>query len=210
MTSQGMLVQDFDANRHRFVGERDPLATWSLVCSLFGETSHGDACYLGNIRADLDADGAPMAWYGDYRGDHPESREHEGFRTLTTTFAPGFYAICLCHARNVPQDVRHPEPKLAKAYRKRHPKAPPLATYRVLRIEPVLRAAGGTGTGTGTSKRLHLVRGHFARYTAERPLLGHRPGPHTTGLIWRPPHVRGRAERGVAMKTYEVEPGAGP
>lgn len=43
----------------------------------------------------------------------------------------------------------------------------------------------------------HLCRGHFATYTAERPLFGRH-----VGRFWIPPHTRGREERGKIEKDY--------
>lgn len=45
----------------------------------------------------------------------------------------------------------------------------------------------------------HLCRGHFATYTAERPLFGKH-----VGKFWIPPHTRGREEHGIIFKDYAV------
>lgn len=46
----------------------------------------------------------------------------------------------------------------------------------------------------------HLCRGHFAEYTAEKPLFGKH-----VGRFWIPPHVKGKKERGEVIKDYRVE-----
>lgn len=48
----------------------------------------------------------------------------------------------------------------------------------------------------------HLCRGHFATYTAEKPLFGN---PKNVGKFWIPPHTRGREERGRIEKNYAVK-----
>jgi hypothetical protein len=51
-----------------------------------------------------------------------------------------------------------------------------------------------------SANRIHLCRGHFKQYTADKPLFGKH-----TGLYFWPAHVRGRNTNGVVMKDYEVE-----
>lgn len=50
--------------------------------------------------------------------------------------------------------------------------------------------------------RLHICRGHFATYTAEKPLFG-----KYSGTFWIPAHVRGSAEVGEVRKDYRVKAG---
>lgn len=47
--------------------------------------------------------------------------------------------------------------------------------------------------------RLHMVRGHFAHYTTERPLFG-----KVTGTFWRAWHVRGDEKNGRIHHEYHV------
>lgn len=49
------------------------------------------------------------------------------------------------------------------------------------------------------ANRIHLCRGHFKKYTEEKPLLG-----KYTGLWWWQPCVRGRNKKGVIFKDYEL------
>jgi hypothetical protein len=78
----------------------------------------------------------------------------------------------------------------------------PLFTYKVLKIK--IPGSSKRNSKTGKTKplnynRIHLCRGHFKTYTAERPLLG-----RFTGTYWWQPAVRGNAEKGVVEKEYEV------
>ena len=49
------------------------------------------------------------------------------------------------------------------------------------------------------NNRIHLCRGHFKKYTVEKPLFG-----KFTGLWWWEPAVRGRNKEGVVYKDYEL------
>ena len=46
----------------------------------------------------------------------------------------------------------------------------------------------------------HIVRGHFAIYTKEKPLFGHYVGP-----VWVPAHEKGNAKYGTKIRDYELE-----
>jgi hypothetical protein len=48
-------------------------------------------------------------------------------------------------------------------------------------------------------RALHVCRGHFARYTEERPLFG-----RVAGTFWRPMHLRGSASEGLVLKDDTV------
>jgi len=45
----------------------------------------------------------------------------------------------------------------------------------------------------------HLCRGHFATYTAEKPLFGKHVGKY-----WIPPHMKGKKENGEVVKDYAI------
>lgn len=51
----------------------------------------------------------------------------------------------------------------------------------------------------------HLCRGHFATYTAEKPLFGN---PKLVGRYWHPPHTKGKKERGEVIKDYAIKDAA--
>ena len=48
---------------------------------------------------------------------------------------------------------------------------------------------------------LHVVRGHFRKYTEERPLFG-----RYSGTFWVPAHAKGSKEHGEIAHEYEVNP----
>ncbi len=59
----------------------------------------------------------------------------------------------------------------------------------------------GSDGGDVVPRPLHWVRGHFAKFTEERPAFG-RPG--AVGNWWIPPHTRGKREQGLVMKDYRL------
>lgn len=92
--------------------------------------------------------------------------------------------------------------------------APPAKMRRRLKIPEVKRYTlniCGHSTRTKTSANIgqvgimpwHLCRGHFATYTAERPLFG-----KYVGRYWREPHMRGKKERGEIVKDYDIKDSA--
>lgn len=109
-------------------------------------------------------------------------------------------AIMFMHCRNVVRrDVTETEGPSAKWLRRQ--KAPEIR-YHVLDINPmkeVLRTEGGI-EHNGLKKAMHICRGHFVRYSEERPLFGKH-----SGTFWKPAHVRGSAEHGIVDKDYELK-----
>lgn len=112
---------------------------------------------------------------------------------------PAFMAHSLLACRNVDTDVHVPPEALSKKHRRKH--GTPLVTYRTLRIRPMgVRQPTGTTPDTDhLDLALHIVRGHFKTYTADRPLLGRH-----VGTYWWSQGLRGAKEHGVVIKDYEV------
>jgi hypothetical protein len=75
----------------------------------------------------------------------------------------------------------------------------PLFSYHTLVIKPVDNRQKSIPKHLWEN-RIHLQRGHFKTYTAEKPLFG-----HITGRFWWQPHVRGRNKNGMVMKDYSVQ-----
>jgi hypothetical protein len=74
----------------------------------------------------------------------------------------------------------------------------PLLSYHILKIKPSKSNPLRDNTPLGGENRVHLCRGHFKTYTAERPLMG-----RFVGRYWWQPQARGRA-KGIVLKDYEV------
>ena len=83
----------------------------------------------------------------------------------------------------------------------------PVSCPYVLMIGPVNDAPRRQGQSAtlGLEYSLHIVRGHFATYTEDKPLFGI---PGLFGTFWIPDHVRGNPERGIRDKSYDVDTGS--
>ena len=108
-------------------------------------------------------------------------------RTVLATFA-------LMNCRNIVQEAVEHSPALQKS-RARAGKLP-LYRYHVLKVRGLTNRSHGNGKGE--AQAIHWVRGHFKRYTEEKPLFG-----KFTGTYWWQHHLAGQADR-VVEKSYEV------
>jgi len=78
----------------------------------------------------------------------------------------------------------------------------PSVIYKTLKIPGFIKRSQGEHSGdSGVEMRSHICRGHFATYTADKPLFGR---PDGVGKFWHPAHVRGNAKHGAVVKDYEV------
>jgi hypothetical protein len=110
-------------------------------------------------------------------------------------------SLCFLHAKNVTiQKSAPPTPHQAKAWRKKNK---PFFRYHTITIDQRhTRVVGGGGAhGTHGSPAVHICRGHFKRFTAEKPLLGKH-----VGVYWWPMMLRGSKEQGVVVKDYAIKP----
>jgi len=107
-------------------------------------------------------------------------------------------AICFAHCKGTEIKEHQPSRQVSRASERA---GKPVFTFHTIDINPsanVLRAEGNVSEN-GLAKALHICRGHFAHYTTEKPLFG-----KYTGTFYRPMHVRGNAEKGIAAKDYRV------
>ena len=123
--------------------------------------------------------------------------------TMDCLLAVVLWGFALCHAKNITAPLTEmPRAARRSADKEGIPEEVPARRFRVLQISG---AGGGRTTlnelGRESVSALHLVRGHFVRYTDAAPLFG-----KYTGTFWRSPHLRGDAERGAIAKIYEPEP----
>ena len=127
--------------------------------------------------------------------------QHKLFsEVIVQACAPMWFALALCHAKNVSQtDITNTVGPPAKWLRRMKQ---PHITYRTLQIEAAKKTLRDVGKSdeVGFAKALHLVRGHFATYTADKPLFG-----HTVGTVWKPSHVRGDLKNGAIIKDYSIK-----
>lgn len=77
-----------------------------------------------------------------------------------------------------------------------------LFTYHTLKLTPFgnKKQHRGDHGDAETHYRIHLCRGHFKRFTKDKPLFG-----KYTGLYWWNPSVRGKDKSGVVMKDYALQ-----
>lgn len=120
---------------------------------------------------------------------------------VATTIA----TISLLHCKNVTLDD---EPANRSKRRQLQREGLGGLVYKVLKIRgfgatPVRTNRESGEESTVSLTRLHLVRGHFATWTAERPLFG-----KYVGTWWVNAHAKGQANHGAVAKAYQVGEGA--
>tara|TARA_R110000851_G_scaffold151675_3_gene292971 strand:- start:21717 stop:23057 length:1341 start_codon:yes stop_codon:yes gene_type:complete len=97
--------------------------------------------------------------------------------------------------------VKNNSKKKNKKYKKKHGHEP--LSYRVVTVSPHLSTVYEHSNEVKNTKDLplHVVRGHFRKYTEERPLFG-----RYSGTFWVPAHAKGSKEHGEIAHEYEVNP----
>lgn len=141
-------------------------------------------CYAGHADDDLQSTDDP--------------RSHA---ILDNAVTVTFFAFRFANCRNViTEDVTETEGPPAKWLRRMKQ---PRITYKVLKLDGTTRAkaADSESSDSKADRALHICRGHFKHYTAEKPLFG-----HYVGTVWHPQHVRGHEKNGVVVKDYKLEP----
>lgn len=108
-----------------------------------------------------------------------------------------FLAISLMNCKNIKLDRHTPVVRTTK--KQRRPRPVGLEYHTIRRPAPARASLADKRAALGGDIPLHLVRGHFATYTADAPLFG-----KVTGTFWRDWHLRGRAERGIVLSDYQV------
>lgn len=110
------------------------------------------------------------------------------------------FAISLMHCKNVSLERVDPDP-VANKERKKAGRAP-FRRYHIINIEPMKRVilAEGRPESNGLRRALHICRGHFARYSEEKPLFGKH-----AGTFWIPAHARGSIDGGIITSDYRVK-----
>lgn len=134
-------------------------------------------------------------------GRHPGVGKPKGVDLIS----PGMFvetvlcALAMFHVKNIGTRVQ----QLPRAIRRRLEKSgiDGPHVYRTLTLRPFAPDGEPNGRRMQTGERpLHLVRGHFARYTADRPLFG-----KYEGTFWRPEHEAGNPTVAVVRKTYKFD-----
>lgn len=145
------------------------------------------------FRIQVGADGAMVGFQPDQWSDGVGDVQQAAFVDL-------FFVLALLHCRNVTL-VEKCAPRHERRQAERSG-GPPPTRYHVLEIDSVLRRAMNEVTGAEPTHglvALHMVRGHFKTYSAERPMLG-----RMVGTWWWDHHVRGNPDRGIIDKDYAL------
>lgn len=114
---------------------------------------------------------------------------------------PLMYGLSLAHCKNVKLVT---ETRSRADRRRAEREGRDLVQYRRIVIDGTLvRRVGGKAAPSSEprTKALHIVRGHFATYTAEAPLFGRH-----VGRFYHPAHTRGSVDAGVVSKDYVARP----
>lgn len=111
------------------------------------------------------------------------------------------WTLAFCHVKNVQRIENVPPAKLSKRAEKEH--GVPLSKYYTLAITPMIRDKKQPAGGHHASPSLHIKRGHFKTYTAEKPLFGRKD---LVGVYWWDAHVVGDYQKGTVVKDYEPKP----
>ena len=107
--------------------------------------------------------------------------------------------LMLLNCKNITTEEIIQTGKIKKNKKDKIPK--PVISYHILKLELGKNTNGGNcEKGHNPSDtRLHLCRGHFKTFTKDNPLFG-----HITGRYWWQPQVRGKKEKGIIHKEYNV------
>lgn len=108
-----------------------------------------------------------------------------------------FNCIYLLNCVNITTQNNPPPEKLNSKRLKRG--KVPLYEYKTLVLKPMGKKQTADAAKGLWDNRLHVCRGHFKTYTAEKPLFG-----RIVGRFWWQAAVRGNAAAGVIEKEYEV------
>lgn len=177
---------------HGISVESQPAVRFPLWLSVMGMTADGRVGKLnGDKHAVLNAPYAPYL----LELEQQQAQDHM-FTPLHIIILSNMFA----NAKGITVVDNVPPAKLNKATVKRH--GVPLVRYYSLEIDPLrkrLEQEGQIATN-GLKKALHLCRGHFATYTADKPLFG-----HYVGTVWVPAHMRGSLKQGAVIKDYRVK-----
>lgn len=110
---------------------------------------------------------------------------------LSFTFAN----CCNVKLEDVTDDVS-PIPKIIRRL-----KIPEVKRYTLNIAGHVARPSRDYNEGQQGVMPFHLCRGHFATYTADKPMFGN---PKLVGRYWHPPHMKGKKENGEIVKDYAI------
>jgi hypothetical protein len=149
----------------------------------------------------IDENGKLLMWPSALGGGETTEQEREEIGSFwASLLKPILFALSFLHCKNVAIHAVEPDARVNRERRKNGMK--PFLRYHTINIEPmkrVLRTEGQSET-QGLNRALHICRGHFSTYSAEKPLFG-----KVSGTFWVPSHVRGSIGEGAVVSDYKIE-----
>lgn len=158
-----------------------------------GQLHNGTPCATSIVRVGFNGDRCATSW-------RPASYCNGAITVTGLATGVALCAMEFAHCKNV-SVVECENGRVCEKWHRRT--RCPKVQFKTIKIP--LAARGKTATGEprdGASPvPLHLVRGHFATYTADKPLFGR---PDGVGRFFHPPHIRGDGSAGVVAKDYTI------
>jgi hypothetical protein len=221
----GMLVTDSAFDLSRCLGHKTPPAVhleaakkgadrmiWML---LFYESGSGvieggffiHYCYLrggellplhapGGLAASFAFTILPDAWWD-------EEQKNAAYQWERVKLYPPLVAFQFLNCKRQVEIIDR-KPNADKSEKHRRKTGLPLHEWKELVVRPLEKVLAAVHQGSTEADReryrLHMVRGHFARYTEAAPMFG-----KYVGSFWHHPHLRGDPDLGVVEKSYAVE-----
>jgi hypothetical protein len=162
--------------------------TTAYKFDVFFQNNNGIGC-TGTIAVSLNNEGKTLEIkVGNFRTKEAEAA------SLWFHYVACF-AISLMHCKNVVLTERK-----NPAWFRGNPRRPRLEKWQVIEVGSINTRSKSEPADSGRETSLHICRGHFRTYTAEKPLFG-----SYTGTVWVPAHARGSADVGVVHSSYEVK-----
>lgn len=181
-------------------GDVDLIVLHDLFVFAHGQTE----AFQENLAWACDAHGTVLfTWWCPVREEVRRGRRDvdEQVRKVLSQIAKRIaMAFCFANCSNVKlEDVTDdvaPPPKILRRL-----KIPEVKRYTLSIAGHVARPSRDYNEGPKGVMPFHLCRGHFATYTADKPMFGN---PKLVGRYWHPPHMKGKKESGEIIKDYAI------
>jgi hypothetical protein len=201
------IRDEFKTSKWEGVDDIHPETQWILRAQYFDRTHEGycvsDWIYFYEVSDEgrlLEARSIPDLHMGP---DTPAAYTPDGSQRdkWHEEIIVALTSICFAHCRGTEIQEHQPSRQVRRAAQR---SGKPFFSFHTIDIQPATRVLREDGdvAKNGMAKALHICRGHFAHYTKDKPLFG-----KYVGTVYRPMHVRGSVEQGIACKDYQVKVG---
>jgi len=201
--SDGTKLSDMVKEAHNVPEAEFDSSRWYCLAHVFYSTTVGNVVKVGSVRWLIDNESGNMGSISINDGaKSPADPNEPTFHRLMFTAMLVNVALTFCHCKNVSTREVAPPQKRAEKYERQH--GVRLHPHHVIVIDPMVSrirtdAKDQGRKRTSMDRALHICRGHFADYTAERPLFG-----KLTGRFWINAHTRGTLKAGRSTHEYTV------